>query len=257
MGFLDASEYEAGKAVEKDVVGGGFKNLTSDVYQFDILLAYFGKAKSGAKFVHLELKDVVGGGKHRFTIYISNKEGSIKYKDKQTDELSYLPGFLTIDSLCLLAAQKPLMTLQEMTEQKTINVYNYELKREVPTDVPMIMPLIGKRIKAGVLERIENKNAKNPSTGTYEPTNEKRSSNEISKFFRDRDDLTVGEIVGKQTEAAFMKKWLDEWKGKPDDRFKPVQAAGNAGAPGGAFAGGGASTQEPQGTTAGQDDLFL
>lgn len=259
MSFLDASEYSAGNAVEKDIVGGGFKALTSNVYGFDVVLAYFGKSKKGAKFVQLELKEIISGAKHRFTIYISNAEGSIKYKDKTSGELKYLPGFLTVDALCLLTVGKPLITLQDQTEQKTINLYNYDLKKEVATDVPMLMPLIGKRVKAGVLERIENKNAKNPSTGNYEPTNEKRTLNEISKFFRERDDMTVGEIVGKKDKAVFINTWLDQWKDKPDDRFKAVQAAGNSGAPGGAFAGAGGAPAggEPAGTTAGQNDLFL
>ena len=254
MSFLDSAEYDAGNAVEKDVVGGGFKTLTSDVYQFEILLAYFSKSAGGAKAVNLELKNVATGNKHRFTTYVSNKQGSIKYKDKQTGELKYLPGFQSMDSLCLLAAGKPLVTLQDLTETKTINLYNYELKKEVPTDVPMLMPLIGKVIKAGVLEVIENKNAKNQSTGQYEPTNEKRTSNELDKFFRDRDDMTVGEIIAKKPEATFIKEWLDKWQGKPNDKFKAVTQSGNAGVPGGAFAGGG---DEPAGTTAGQSDLFL
>lgn len=257
MSFLDSAEYDAGNAVEKDVVGGGFKNLTSDVYQFEILLAYFSKSSGGAKAVNLELKNVATGNKHRFTTYVSNKQGSIKYKDKQTGELKYLPGFQSMDSLCLLAAGKPLVTIQDLAETKTINLYNYDQKREVPTDVPMLMPLIGKVIKAGVLEVIENKNAKNQSTGQYEPTNEKRTSNELDKFFRDRDDMTVGEIISKKTEAVFIKEWKEKWQGKPNDKFKAVTQSGTSGVPGGSFAGGAPAGGEPAGTTAGQSDLFL
>jgi hypothetical protein len=258
MSFLDSAEYEAGNAVEKDVVGGGFRSLTSGIYGFDVLLAYCGKSKGGAKFVQLELKEVESGNKHRFTIYVSNKEGSIKYKDKKTGELQYLPGFLTVDSLCLLTVGKPLVQLQAQIEKKTINLYNFELKREVPTEVDMLMPLIGQRIKAGILETIENKSAKNPSSGVYEPTNEKRTINEIDKFFRDRDDKTVGEIVGKKEKAEFIETWKTKWDGKPNDKYKAVAQAGTGGVPGGAFAGAGnAGSPEPAGTTAGQNDLFL
>lgn len=66
--------------------------------------------------------------------------------------------------------------------------------------------------------------------------------------------MTVGEIIAKKTEAVFIKEWLDKWQGKPNDKFKAVTQSGNAGVPGGAFAGGG---DEPAGTTAGQSDLFL
>ena len=68
MSFLDSAEYEAGNAVEKDVVGGGFKSLPSGIYGFDVLLAYCGKSKGGAKFVQLELKEVDTDNKRRFTI---------------------------------------------------------------------------------------------------------------------------------------------------------------------------------------------
>lgn len=258
MSFLDSAEYEAGNAVEKDVVGGGFKSLPSGIYGFDVLLAYCGKSKGGAKFVQLELKEVDTDNKRRFTIYVSNKEGSIKYKNKKTGALEYLPGFLTIDSLCLLTVGKPLVQLQSQIEKKMINLYNFELKREVPTEVDMLMPLIGQRIKAGILETIENKSAKNPYTGVYEPTNEKRTINEIDKFFRDRDDKTVGEIVGKKEKAEFIETWKTKWDGVPNDKYKAVAQAGNSGVPGGAFAGAGtADSQEPAGTTAGQNDLFL
>lgn len=258
MSFLDSAEYEAGNAVEKDVVGGGFKSLPSGIYGFDVLLAYCGKSKGGAKFVQLELKEVDTDNKRRFTIYVSNKEGSIKYKNKKTGALEYLPGFLTIDSLCLLTVGKPLVQLQAQIEKKTINLYNFDLKREVPTEVDMLMPLIGQRIKAGILETIENKSAKNPSSGVYEPTNEKRTINEIDKFFRDRDDKTVGEIVGKKEKAEFIETWKAKWDGVPNDKYKAVAQAGNSGVPGGAFAGAGtADSQEPAGTTAGQNDLFL
>lgn len=258
MSFLDSAEYEAGNAVEKDVVGGGFKSLPSGVYGFDVLLAYCGKSKGGAKFVQLELKEVDTDNKRRFTIYVSNKEGSIKYKNKKTGALEYLPGFLTIDSLCLLTVGKPLVQLQAQIEKKTINLYNFDLKREVPTEVDMLMPLIGQRIKAGILETIENKSAKNPSTGVYEPINEKRTINEIDKFFRDRDDKTVGEIVGKKEKAEFIDTWKAKWDGVPNDKYKAVAQAGNSGVPGGAFAGAGTTdSQEPAGTTAGQNDLFL
>ena len=253
MSFLNTNEYNANEAVDKDVVGGGgFKALASNVYDFEVNHAYFSTAKSGAKAVNLELQ-TSDGNKHRFTVYITNKEGSIKYKDKQTGEMRYLPGFLTIDALCLLTCGKTLMEVQGMTEKRTLNLYNYEQKREMPTDVDMLMPVLKQKVKAAIVERIENKTKKNESTGKYEPTNDKRTTNEIVKFFRERDNLTTAEIRARQTEAKFMKDWLAVWENKPDDRFKEVAQAGNAGAPGGAFAGG----AEPQGTTAGQDNLFM
>lgn len=253
MSFLNADEYNAQDAVEKDVVGGGgFKALASNIYDLTVNHAYFSKAASGARAVNLEL-ETKDGSKHRFTIYVTNREGSIKYKDKQTGELKYLPGFQTVDALCKLTSGKSLIELQAATEKRTLNLYNYEQKREVPTDVDMLMPLLKKTVKAAIVERIENKTKKNESTGKYDPINEKRTTNEIVKFMRERDSMTVGEIIGKKAEAEYAKNWLSVWENKPDDRYKEVAQAGNAGVPGGAFAGG----AEPAGTTAGQDNLFM
>ena len=255
MGFLSGVDYNAQDAVESDVLGGGFKPFTSDVYDFEIKLAYYTKAQSGAVALNLELV-TPDGRRLRDQNYITNKEGGNKFKDKQTGEMKYLPGFLTADSLCLLAAGIPLVKVDEQVETKTINLYSYEQKREVPTDVPMLMPLIGKRIKAGVLERIENKSKKNQSTGVYEPINEKRTVNVISKFFRQRDDLTVAEIKARLTDPKFIKDWIAQWQGKPDDRYKEVTGQGSAGMPGGSFAGAGSNTA-PDGTTGDQDNLFM
>lgn len=250
MSFLDTSDYKAEQAVEKDIVGGGgFKPLQSDVYDFKINLAYFSEAKTGTKAVNLELESE-DTGKRRFTFYVTGQDGKIKYKDQKTGEMKYHSGFVNIDALCLLTVGKPLAQVQNQAEKKTINLYNWDQKQEVPTDVQMIMPLIGKTIKAAVEEKIENKSVKNQSTGKYEKTNEKRTVNNIVKFLRSSDSKTVNEIRGK-VDATFITKWLEQWQGKPNDWFKEVVTPGNAGAPGGAFAGG----AEPTGTTS--DNLFL
>lgn len=252
MGFLSGVDYNAEEAVESDVLGGGFKPFTSDVYDFEIKLAYYTKAQSGAVALNLEL-ETPDGRKLRDQNYITNKAGGNKYEDKKTKEKKYLPGFVTADSLCLLAAGMPLVKVDEQVETKTINLYNYEAKREIPTDVPMLMPLIGKRIKAGVLERIQNKQKK-ADNGEYVDTNEKRTVNVIHKFFRQRDDLTVAEIRARISDAKFIKDWLAQYQGKPDDRFKEVTGQGNSGMPSGAFAGAG---NAPDGTTGDQDNLFM
>lgn len=253
MGFLSGVDYNANEATESDVLGGGFKPFTSDVYDFVVKQAYYTKATSGAVALNLEL-EASDGRKLRDQNYITNKQGGNKYKDKKTGEMKYLPGFMTADSLCLLAAGMPLVKVDEQVETKTINLYNYELKREVPTDVPMLMPLLGKRIKAGVLERIQNKQKK-ADNGDYVDINEKRTVNVISKFFRQRDDLTVAEIKAKVSDPKFIKDWIAQYQGKPDDRFKEVTGQGNSGMPAGQFAGN--AENVPDGTTGDQDNLFM
>lgn len=254
MSFLNVTDYNANEAVEKDVVGGGsFKLLPSNIYDFTINHAYFSKsAKSESKSLVLELESEATG-KRRFTLWVTNKNGQIKTKNDK-GELKYVAGFLLADALCLLTVGKPLVEIDKLAEKKTIMLYNWEARAEVATDVLMLMPLIKQKIKAAVLERISNKQTQNQSTGKWEDTADKRSSNEIVKFLRHRDDLTVNEIRARSDKPKFRDDWLAQWEGKADDRYKEVAGpAGTAGAPGGAFAGG----AEPAGTTGDQDNLFM
>jgi hypothetical protein len=256
MSFLNENEYEQGKVVEKDVVPGtGFKPMESNIYDFTIKLAYFSTSAKGAKAVNLEMH-TDAGDKRRFTVYMTNQQGSVKYKDKK-GEMQYLPGFLTVDGLCLLTVGKSIMQLQKEVQTKTINLYDFNQKKEVATDVEMLVPLLEKRVKVGIIKKRENKTKKNESTGKYEPINEERFVNEISKVFRERDNKTVSEILGKMEKAIFIDEWLGRWENQTDDRYKEVAQAGNAGVPGAAFGGGAATSSEPAGTTAGQDDMFL
>ena len=107
----------------------------------------------------------------------------------------------------------------------------------------MLMPLVGKAIKAGILKRKENKTKKNDQTGVYENLADSRQFNTAVRFFRPRDSLTVAEILAKVTEPKFYKTWLQANQGKLDDKYKEVKADnGNAGVPTGNFAGAGSNT---------------
>lgn len=258
--FAENTDYNANDAAaaSKDIVGGqGFKALPSDVYDFTVNHAYLGKSSGGATSVNLEL-EAEGHGKRSFTVYVTNKQGGIKYEDKKTNQMEYLPGFLLIDSLCLLACGKPLLDLVKVTEKRSLELWNKEAKQKMPTDVDMLMPLLKTKVKAAVELRIENKTKRNDQTGKYDPINEPRESNELIKFFRERDNMTVNEIRARLPEAKFMGEWLAVWQGKPNDKFKPVAAAGTFGAPGGSFAGAGGAG-EPAGTTGdqGTGNMFM
>lgn len=107
MSMLGNLQYDASKSEDKDVLGGG-KTVTSNVYEAVIKSAYYSKAASGAIAVNIEAT-LKGGRDFRETIYISNKQGSFTYKDTRTNEEKYLPGFVAIDSLCLLTVGQPLV----------------------------------------------------------------------------------------------------------------------------------------------------
>lgn len=252
MSMLSNLNYDASKSEDKDILGSG-ATTPSDVYLGTIKVAYYSKAASGAIAVNLDIA-LDAGRNHRETIYISNRKGEFTYTDSRTNEAKYLPGFVSIDSLCLLTVGQPLVNVDKQVETKTLNIYNFEQRKEIPTDVPVLMPLVGKRVKLGLLEVRENKTKKNDSTGKYNPINEPRQYNTIDKFFRESDDRTTEEIKAKIAKAEFINKWTEKHQGKLNDKYKEVSGTGNAGAPGGAFAG---AAQSSGSSTPPADNPFM
>lgn len=207
---------------EKDTIGGGVFLLDSDIYDMTIDTAWVGKSKGGAMSVNLVLK--AGDKTLRQTIYITSgdaKGNKTTYTDREGKE-HYLPGFSQIDSMCLLAVGKSITELG--TTKKVIKVYDPEQRKEVPTEVDMIMDLLGATVKVGVLKQIVDKTAQNAQTGQYDPTGETREVNEIDKFFRSRDNLTTAEIRAGEATATFYDTWLKTYKDVVQNRAKGVSS---------------------------------
>lgn len=214
-------------AQEKDVIGGGGV-VDSDTYKSTVTLAYLEKSKGGALGVNLRLKTESGREIRQVTWVTSgDKKGNVNYYEKD-GEKHYLPGFLLMNSLCLLTCGKELQEVAQAAENKLVKVYNYETKTEVPTEVPVLVDLLNKEIIAGVIKQIVDKNVKTDD-GAYVPSGETREENEIDKFFRARDEMTTAEILAKAEKASFIHTWREKWKGQVRD--KSTKGAGVAGAP--------------------------
>lgn len=253
MSFFQVEGYDATKATDEDRTGGGRKLLESAIYDGVINHAYFSKStKSAALALNLEFS--IGEHKHREQIWFTNGQGGVTYKDKKTGEQKYLPGFITCDTLTWLATEgQTLEAIQKTVQKKTINLYNYDQKKEVPTDVDMVMGLIGKSLKLGILHRKVNKQKKDDNN-QYVDINEARELNEVDKYFHAKTGKSRQEIQAKG-DAKFIETWKGQWEGKVDDRFKEVTGTGSAGMPTGGFAG----AAEPAGTTADQsgNNMFM
>lgn len=213
---------------------GGFTPLESGIYTGTIKAAYAGHSQNGAMSVTV-LADF-GGKEYRETFYITNKKGENFFlnKDDKTKKVP-LPGFTVVDDICLIVTGKPLA--EQETEEKVINLYDYELKKEVPKSVPMMTELLGQKISLGILKQIENKQAKD-NTGEYQPTAETREVNLVDKVFHPELKLTVAEARNGQEEAKFYAAWEERNKGQTrDKRTIKDGAGGNAGSPPKAAAG--------------------
>lgn len=211
---------------------GGARILNSGPYNFNVDIAYFAKADSGAMSLNLVLKD--GDSELKETLWITSGDakGNKNYYEKDGKK-SYLPSFNQANALCLLTIGKELKDIAQSVEDKVINLYNFEQKKDVPTKVQMVMDLLNQQITAGVLKQIVDKQKKG-ADGKYANTGETREQNEINKMFRTSDKMTVAEVRAKASDAEFYDAWCIKWNGKVQDKSSSTGGKPAAGTPQGA-----------------------
>lgn len=192
---------------QKDTLGG-FSTLDSNVYDALIKLVYVTKSQSGAMGVTL-IADI-DDREYKETVYITNKNGENYYNTKSNPPKKMpLPGFTILNDLCLICCGKPLN--QMGTEDKIVQLYNPTVGKEVPTQTPVIMDLLNKRVKLGILKEVKNK-VQSTDSG-YVETDETREGNVINKVFDYENGRTVYEINHDLTESPlFVHKWLEKNK---------------------------------------------
>jgi len=206
-------------------VGGRFA-WESGVYDANVKLVYLNKAKSEAISFNVLLENSDGKElKESFWIKSGKEKGNKTYYTKDGKDYP-LPGYAVANSLCVAATGQELPQCMPTAEKKTINLYDVEQGKEVPTERPVIMGLKDKPVKVAVHQITENKRKKNDSTGKYEDTNETRTINEC-KFFGNAEGQTADEILSKSP-ATMFDKWAEKNTGTVID--KTSKGAGNASA---------------------------
>jgi hypothetical protein len=205
----------------QDKLGGGGV-LDSGIYEFTIDQAYVTKADSGAMALNLKLSNEAGNRIQQQLWMTSGKaKGCLNYYTDKAGKKQYLPGFDLANALCLLTVGKEINQL--VPEEKILNIYDFTAKRELPTKVNVVVELFNKSIIAGISKELVDKNK---DTGTvdasgkkiYAATGESREQNNIEKFFRARDGMTVGEIKGGATTGEFKNAWLERNANKVKDK---------------------------------------
>lgn len=234
MSLLKNLETKANVEGEKDILGGGGV-LDTDLYPGRVKVAYLTTAGTGAVAVNIQL-DVDGKEvRQQFWVLSGDAKGNKNTYTKDGKEF-YLPGFITANSLALLTVGKELAELD--VEKKVIKLYDFDAKEERPTEVDVFVELTGQQILAGIEKQTIDKTVKNEQTNEYEPTGETRDVNEVVKFFRFDDGLTVPEIEKGVTEAKFKDDWVSKFQGKTRNKAKGNKDGAKAGLPsGGAKAG--------------------
>ena len=203
---------------------GGFSPFDSGIYTGKIKAFYAGTSSQGATFVAMVVD--VGGREYRETTYVSDKKGQNFFlnKDDKTKKVP-LPGFTIIDDICLITTGKPLS--EQETEDKVINIYNFEAKKDEPKSVPMLTEVIGKDISLGILKILENKSKKDGDN--YVVTAETREINNIVKVIHTASGMTVLEAREGKEEPVYGPKWLEKNKGQVYDKRTIKDGAGAPG----------------------------
>lgn len=214
---------------------GGFSIFATNAYDTTIKLAYAGASASGAKFVSFVFD--IGGQEYKETIYVTTREGNPFYMGKGDDSNKKfpLPGFTTVDDICLLASGFALA--DQDTEEKVVKIYDFDAKEERPTTVPVLMGLVGKNIKLGI-QCAKVFKQKKGDDGKYHDTAETREENEIDKIFHAETGRTVNEYRHEVPTAEFLPAWLKKNEGKTRDKTRGKAGASGPGAAGSGRPGG-------------------
>ncbi len=239
----------------EDRIGGNFSALESDIYSGKIKVAYAGESTGGAR----SLTVIASGGdfgdrEYRETIYLTSGRDKGQSNTYERDGKKYqLPGFIVANHIAQCAVGKTVMELA--FEEKKVNVYDPEQKKELPKSVMVATELTGADISLAILKSTESQTEKNQQ-GQYVPKSDgsTRDVNNIDKVFNTAYKMTVHEAESKQKDPSFEPEFWNKWleKNKGETRDKTSKTGGNGavqngrpggGAPtgnGGAPAGGGA-----------------
>ena len=222
------SEWELPKTVETqsiERVGGGGFAWESGVHDTTIKMVYLNQAASEAQSFNIILENSEGRElRESFWIRSGKTKGKKVYYDKDGKQFP-LPGYSLANSLCIAATGESLAKCISSAEKKTINVWNSELKKEMPTERPVIMCLVNKPVKVAVHQVVEDKVAKG-TNGQYEPTGQSRTVNNC-KFFGNTDGLTAEEITKKE-KATMFDRWAAKNTGTIIDKSSKAKASSAA-----------------------------
>ena len=100
-------------------------------------------------------------------------------------------------------------------EEKVLNLWDNQQRKEVPQKKQVLMPLLGQQVTLGVLKVIEDK---------YNSPGETITRNNTDKVFRAEEHLTTAEIRKGQTEADFYTRWSNKNTGNTVNKAKGAQA---------------------------------
>lgn len=208
--------FGGGDVVDNTESVGGWTADDSGTQLVILTEAYLSESKNGALALNIQTQDKEQN-ERRYTIYFTNRNKEVFYTDKKTKEKRKLPGYQTVDNLCKAICGKTFMEVNKAAKNKVIDLYDFESRKEIPTEVKTFPAMLKKPVLLGVIKIVKNKFAKGKET------NEKVEVNEIHMVFRKEDKRTPKEVEDKVKECKQHDKWVKYWDGRVKDDFKEVE----------------------------------
>ena len=200
--------------------GGSFVRDT-DIYEAVIKVAYQTQSqhsKASAVSFIFELND---GKEYKETIWITNKDGLIKWTNKDGKKC-VMRKFYLVDNLCQVTTEKGLPA--QTTEEKQVKIWNPQAKQEEPTLVPVLTDLIGKKVLLAITKSKVNKQKKEGDE--YVKTNEETFENEIVNVMHHSLKCTYTEAKDKKVPmGTYYNTFIEKEKGVVYDKFKQVSGS--------------------------------
>ena len=214
MSLLSNVKKSETQEVQEDVIfkatGGP---LPTGAYPAKIKLAMLKESQAGALALELHLD--IEGKTVRETIYFTNRQQETFYT--KNGKNFPLPSYTTVNDISLVTTGTYIE--DQDTEKKTVELYDFDAKAEIPKQVNCVTSMHGKDLIVGLYEEQTFKQAKNESNGKWEDTDELRQANTINKVFNE-DGFTVQELIAEADEASFINDWKENYDGQLIDRTK-------------------------------------
>lgn len=190
--FAGAKTAVDDSGVEDDYLRSGGV-LPTDIYEATIKAAYNQKS-ANSKAMSIVVILVVGNKEIRSQVWASNKNGGVTYKDDKTGKDKNIPGYNQMNTLALLLTGKALGDLD--VEEKTLNIYDFDAKKEVPQAVDCYVELHGEKVQVALQKQIVDKTKAIAGTNPveYEAVGV-REVNEVVKYFPADKLVTMSEVA--------------------------------------------------------------
>jgi len=188
-----------------DTLGGDY-TLNSGSYAMRIDVAYFTTMDSGSQALNLVFKAADGGkAEIRQTLYVTTgtEKGNNGYYLTKTGKKVILSDRQKAEQICQICCEQPLSALA--TEMKTVKIWDWPSRSNLPTEVEVVTDLVNKPILLGIRKIHKNKQAKNDK-GQWVATPEDQTINEVHKVWYP-SGLSTGEKDDGQTEGKFIHTW--------------------------------------------------